>query len=171
MTGRRCPAARPALRLAMALAAVFSSSAAQAHACTVTATPLAFGNYVSPQGPRVDSSATVQVRCTPTYLLLTCQVAYTLSISTGLAPAGSSRQLSAGSGLLRYDLYSDAARTQPWGDGGSSGAQVGGSISTGLLGLVCLQGSSNHTVYGRIPAGQNVPVGAYADQVVLTVAY
>lgn len=147
------------------------ASAAQAHSCTVSATPLAFGGYVSPQGPRVDSSATVQVRCTPTYLLLACEVAYTLSLSVGQTPGGGVRQLSAGTGRLRYDLFSDAARTQPWGDGGASGAVVGGSISTGLLGLVCLQGSRNHTVYGRVPAAQNVPVGVYQDQLVLTITY
>jgi spore coat protein U-like protein len=139
--------------------------------CTVAVTPLAFGNYASPQGPRVDSSATVQVRCTPAYLLLACQVGYTLSLSAGLSPVGGARQLSAGTGLLRYDLYSDAARTVAWGDGGVSGSTVAGSISTGLLGLVCLQGSRSHTLYGRIPASQNVPVGVYQDQVVLTVTY
>jgi len=144
---------------------------AQAQTCTVSATPLAFGTYVSPQGPRVDSSATVQVRCTPTYLLLACRVSYTLSLSAGQSPSGGLRQLSAGTGLLRYDLYSDAARTQAWGDGGATGALVSGSISSGLLGLVCLQGSRSHTVYGRIPASQNVPVGVYSDQLVLTVAY
>lgn len=153
-----------------ALLAIWAS-AAQAHSCTVSATPLAFGGYVSPQGPRVDSSATVQVRCTPTYLLLACEVAYTLSLSVGQTPGGGVRQLSAGTGRLRYDLFSDAARTQPWGDGGASGSVVGGSISTGLLGLVCLQGSRNHTVYGRVPAAQNVPVGVYQDQLVLTITY
>lgn len=163
----RCLAARCALAGLLAL----GSAGAQAQSCVVNATPLAFGSYVSPQGPRVDSSATVQVRCTPTYLLLACQVSYTLSLSAGQSPSGGVRRLSAGAGLLRYDLYSDAARTQPWGDGGASGALVGGSISSGLLGLVCLQGSRNHTVYGRIPAAQNVPVGVYADQVVLTVTY
>ena len=136
-----------------------------------TATPLAFGGYVSPQGPRVDSSATVQVRCTPTYLLLACEVAYTLSLSAGQTPSGGVRQLSAGTGRLRYDLFSDAARSQPWGDGGASGSVVAGSISTGLLGLVCLQGSRNHTVYGRVPAAQHVPVGVYQDQLVLTITY
>lgn len=147
------------------------ASAAQAQTCSVTATPLAFGGYVSPQGPRVDSSATVQVRCTPVYLLLACEVAYTLSLSVGQTPSGGLRQMAAGTGRLRYDLFSDAARAQPWGDGGAAGAPVSGSISTGLLGLVCLQGSRNHTVYGRLPAAQNVPAGVYADQVVLTVAY
>ena len=86
-----------------ALLAIWAS-AAQAHSCTVSATPLAFGTYVSPQGPRVDSSATVQVRCTPTYLLLACRVSYTLSLSAGQSPSGGLRQLSAGTGLLRWPL-------------------------------------------------------------------
>lgn len=159
------------MRCTLAWLLALGSAGVQAQSCVVSATPLAFGGYVSPQGPRVDSSATVQVRCTPTYLLLACQVSYTLSLSAGQSPSGGVRRLSAGTGLLRYDLYSDAARTQPWGDGGASGGVVGGSISSGLLGLVCLQGSRNHTVYGRIPAAQNVPVGVYADQVVLTVTY
>lgn len=158
-------------RWLLALLVGTTLSCAQAQTCTVVVTPLAFGAYTSPQGPRVDSSATVQVRCTPAYLLLACRVPYTLSLSAGQAPTGSSRQLSAGLGLLRYDLYSDAARTVAWGDGGASGATVSGTITTGLLGLLCLQGSRNHTVYGRIPAAQNVPVGAYQDQVVLTVTY
>ncbi len=159
------------MRCALAGLLALAGAGVQAQSCAVSATPLAFGSYVSPQGPRVDSSATVQVRCTPAYLLLACRVSYTLSLSAGQTPSAGVRQLSAGTARLRYDLYSDAARTQPWGDGGASGALVGGSISSGLLGLLCLQGSRNHTVYGRLPAAQNVPVGVYADQVVLTVTY
>jgi spore coat protein U-like protein len=48
---------------------------------------------------------------------------------------------------------------------------VGGSITSGLLGLVCAPGNRSHTVYGRIPASQNVPAGAYEDQVLLTITY
>jgi hypothetical protein len=57
------------------------------------------------------------------------------------------------------------------GDGGASGVAVGGTITTSLLGLVCLPGNRSHTFYGRIPASQNVPAGSYADSVVLTVTY
>lgn len=46
-----------------------------------------------------------------------------------------------------------------------------GTISTSVLGLPCLAGSANHTVYGRIPAAQNVPSGAYADTITVTVTF
>jgi spore coat protein U-like protein len=144
---------------------------ADAQTCQVTATPLAFGPYAAPHGPRVDSSATVQVQCTPAYLLLGCQVSYSLSLSAGLSPAGGHRHLRAGTATLPYTLHSDPARSQPWGDGSELGPPVAGRVSTSLLGLVCLPGNRVHTLYGRIPGGQNVPPGGYADQLVLTVTY
>ena len=144
---------------------------AHAHSCTVQSTPLAFGGYVSPGGARVDSTASVQVNCTPTYLLLACSVSYTLAISHGTQGTPGARQMAAGAGRLRYDLYRDAARSIAWGDGGGGGGVVGGSISSGLLGLVCAPGTRHHTVYGRVPASQNVPTGSYQDQVVLTITY
>lgn len=144
---------------------------AHASSCTVSTTPLAFGAYTSPGGARVDSSASVVVTCTPTYLLLACNTPYTLSLSNGVVGGPGSRQMAAGAGRLQYGLFSDAARSIPWGDGGASGGTVAGSISTGLLGLLCLPGVRNHTVYGRLPANQSVPAGSYADQVVLTITY
>ena len=153
------------------LLAALGATDARAHTCTVVATPLVFGGYVSPGGPRVDSSAGVVVSCTPTYLLLACSVSYTLSLSHGTAGTPGARQMAAGAGRLRYDLFSDAARTIPWGDGGGGGGVVGSNITSGLLGLVCTPGTRPHTIYGRIPASQNVPAGLYQDQVVLTITY
>lgn len=153
------------------LLCALGSQEAKAHTCTVGATPLVFGGYTSPNGPRVDSTATVQVLCTPTYLLLACSVSYTLSISAGTVGTPGARQMAHGAGRLRYDLYSDAGRTIPWGDGGGGGAAPGGNITSGLLGLICAPGTRSHTVFGRIPAAQNVPAGAYQDQVILTITY
>jgi spore coat protein U-like protein len=76
-----------------------------------------------------------------------------------------------GTGYLGYGLFSDSQRQQPWGDGGASGARVSGTVTTSLLALVCLPGNRSHTVYGRLPASQNVPAGAYTDSVMLTVTY
>lgn len=157
----------------LALTSLLLLGAMDAHAssCSVSATPLAFGAYTSPGGARVDSSASVVVTCTPTYLLLACTTSYTLSLSNGVVGGPGSRQMAAGAGRLQYGLFSDAARSTPWGDGGASGSKVGGSITTGLLGLLCLPGVRNHTVYGRLPANQSVPAGSYVDQVVLTITY
>ena len=159
------------LTLLVGVAGWFAAGPAQAKSCAVVATPLAFGPYTSPNGPRVDSAATVQVSCTPTYLLLACTTSYTVSLSAGSVGTPGARAMAAGAGRLRYDLFRDAARSQPWGDGGGGGSTVGGTITSGLLGLLCAPGTRSHTVYGRIPASQNVPAGSYQDQVVLTITY
>ncbi|MGC4396148.1 Csu type fimbrial protein [Hydrogenophaga sp. T2] len=164
----------PALRwLALPLLWLALNTGAQAHTCSVAATPLAFGAYTSPGGARVDSQAGVTVTCTPTYLLLACSVSYTLTLSSGSNGSPGNRQMAAGSGRLGYGLYSDSNRQSAWGDGGAGGPGVGGTISTNLLGLgvVCLAGAKNHTVYARIPANQVVPAGSYGDTVVLTITY
>ncbi len=162
----------PVLRwLALPLLWATFSASAQAQACAVAATPLAFGAYVSPGGARVDSQASVTVTCTPAYLLLACNVSYTLSLSHGTVGTPGNRQMAAGAGRLGYGLFNDAARTSPWGDGGAGGPGVGGTISTSLLHLVCLPGQRNHTIHARIPAGQIVPAGSYGDQVLLTITY
>jgi hypothetical protein len=106
------------LTLCLALCGVLGAVDARAHTCSVQATALAFGGYASPNGPRVDSTATVQVNCTPTYLLLACSVSYTLSLSHGTVGTPGARRMAAGTGQLHYDLYRDASRTVPWGDGG-----------------------------------------------------
>lgn len=174
-SGRHHGARRWVLRrvlLAIALCGWLAwPGSAMAHSCAVAATPLAFGAYTSPGGPRADSQASITVVCTPAYLLLACQVSYTLTISQGQHGTAGNRQMAAGSGRLGYGLFSDAARSAPWGDGGATGAGVGGSITTSLLGLVCLPGQRVHTVHARIPAGQSVPAGVYGDQVMVTITY
>lgn len=164
-----------ALSLLLFLAPVFSGTAQAAGSCGVSVSALGFGPYASPGGAQVDSSASVLVSCTPEYLLLACKSSYTLSLSLGNHASANQRRMattgSTGTGYLGYGLFSDSQRQQPWGDGGASGAQVGGSVTTSLLALVCLPGNRSHTVYGRLPASQNVPAGAYTDSVVLTVTY
>ena len=87
---------RGLLWVALWLLLGLASGRAQADTCTVTATPLAFGAYVSPGGARVDSSAGVLVTCTPSYLLLACKTSYTLSLSSGSVGTPGARQMAAG---------------------------------------------------------------------------
>jgi len=65
---------------------------------------------------------------------------------------------------LFYNLYRDAARTSVWGDG-MGGTQV-----------QFVPDPPNNTpvpftIFGRVPAGQDVSAGAYADSVTVTVNY
>ena len=64
---------------------------------------------------------------------------------------------------LNYDLNTtDSASGTEWGS--NAGADVGGVAYTGT------GTSETLTVYGRIPAGQNVATGSYLDTVVVTIA-
>jgi spore coat protein U-like protein len=59
---------------------------------------------------------------------------------------------------LGYNLYTDAARTQVWGDFFN-----GGTIQVAPAGT-----PARLDVYGRIPAGQNVATGSYTDSITVT---
>ena len=58
---------------------------------------------------------------------------------------------------LTYQLYQDAAMTIIWGDKTSGTASF------------TINGNGNFTVYGQIPAGQDVNIGSYSDTVSGTV--
>ncbi|MCC8406560.1 MAG: spore coat protein U domain-containing protein [Rickettsia endosymbiont of Sceptobius lativentris] len=61
---------------------------------------------------------------------------------------------------LPYNLYSNAARTQNWGNQSSDWIPGTG---TGL--------PQTLTIYGKIPQGANVPADDYRDTITVTVAY
>jgi spore coat protein U-like protein len=130
--------------------------------CTVSATGVDFGNYNPVSIMDNDSSGTVRVRCS---LVLALAGSYTIQLSRGSSATYAQRSLTSGGSTLRYNLYTSNARNQIWGDG------TGGSLSvtnnfTALLGV-----DQTTTVYGRVPAGQNVPPGSYADTILVTIVF
>ena len=84
----------------------------------------------------------------------------TIQLNQGNASSYNPRQLRSGPDSLNYNLYLDAAGQFIWGDttGGTSAY-----TSTVLNG--------NVTIYGRIPARQNVKVGTYTDTIVVTINF
>ena len=120
--------------------------------CNVATAGVAFGSYAPLSTFPSDGAAAITV---------TCDVAapYTLALSSG-AGSFQERRMSGPGHVLRYNLYLDVPRVTVWGDGSSATAVVSGSATPG-----------NHTVYGRIPAGQNVGAGAYADNIIVTLTY
>ena len=139
------------------LVLVLPPSAARAQACSVSADrSLAFGNYVPSSPIPRDTSANIVVSCNHTVGLL---------ISYGIRLQSASRRTMAGtSGTLSYMLATDPLYTDPWTDSSS----VPGSI---LLTALSLFGTRQHPVYGRIPTGQMVRPGSYADNLVITLTY
>ena len=142
-------------------------TAHSAVSCQVSATGPAFGVY----NPLSASAALANGIVTATCTLLsgsTTTVSLTSSYSTGASGSYSNRTLLSGSSVLNYNLYYDAAYTQIRGDG-TDGSQTGGATMTLTRSNPTQEASS--TIYGRIPAGQDVAAGTYLDTIVVTVNY
>ena len=136
--------------LACALIAV-SASPASAVTCGVSSAGVAFGSYDTLISTPLDGVGTISVNC----LLPT---PFTVALSAG-SGTFAQRQMTAGATQLGYNLYTDATRTIVWGDG-ISGSTVSASGT-----------SVDLSIYGRVPAGQNVAAGVYSDSIVITVSY
>ena len=132
-------------------------------ACSVSANPLAFGNYTvaNSGGANLDGSTSISVTCTT-------GTGYGIGLDAGTGSGATETlrrmTLAAGSVTSDYALFQDSARSVVWGD--TDGA--GGNRKTGQVGTGAAQ---SHTVYGRIPGGQIGTPGNYADTVLVTVHY
>ena len=123
--------------------------------CRVVADDLDFGQHGLLERS-VDATSQVRVTCT-------AGTSYSMGLGYGLQAAGiGGRQMRDLAGhRVGYQLYRDAARTQPWG-----------LVADGLATTDAGTGVSRPaTVYGRVPAQPTPPPGAYSDTVVVTVTY
>jgi spore coat protein U-like protein len=137
-------------------------SASVVASCSVpTTATLNFGNYSAVASAANDATTTFAVRCTNT-----TPFTVSLNVGIGLSATFATRYMtrSSGGNKLAYSLYTNAARTTIWGNGTSGNSTVAGT-GTGLNTDVTF------TVYGRIPASQNVPTGTYTDTITITVTY
>ena len=128
--------------------------------CTVTALPLAFGNYS--QATTTDTAATSSVTA-----ICSAGLPYHVQIDKGAnGTAVTARQMKGGttSALINYGLYRDAGHTQNWGVTNSTDTvDVTSGANTGLPNTI--------TVYGLLPKGQTSAADAYTDTVNVTVSY
>lgn len=135
--------------------------------CTVSSPTLPFGVYDPLAVTPLDMTATLTVTCGGIGGLLGVLVSYTVSASTGNSGSFASRHLVNATETLNYNVFLNAARTQIWGDGTGGTFLISGSM---LLSLLISQ-THTHTLYGRIPAGQNPAWGNYSDTLILTVTF
>jgi spore coat protein U-like protein len=128
--------------------------------CTITANALNLGNY-DPVGANAAAPATAS-----TTLSVSCTNGAAANVTLGQgdnAGGGSTdadptRRLSDGTNFLNYGLFTDVGLADEWGNTVATGIPYTGTGSAGSL-----------TVYGSIPAAQNVPAGTYTDTVVATI--
>lgn len=145
-------------------------SAVAAVDCSVSATGVAFGVYDPFAASPDDSVGTIAVTCRHVPPTRAERINYTVTLSAGGSGAYSQRRLSAGATLLGYNLYADGGRSQVWADGNSATVTITGSMVVGP-GVGNGTRTATHTIYGRIPALQDVAPGSYTDSIVVTLAF
>lgn len=143
--------------LVVGAAGLLTAPAAQA-ACTISTTGVNFGTYNVFQGTPDDADGQVTFRCT------TFELFVRIDLDRGGAASFNPRQMRQGSEILSYNLYRDASRSTIWGDG------TGGTQNFVQI-FVPANQNINLTVYGRIPAGQDVRAGAYTNTVTATIQF
>jgi spore coat protein U-like protein len=143
------------VRVAIIVAAWLLSATgafAQAPSCTISVTSVAFGNYNVFTATADNSTGTITFRCNSTAFNIS------ISLSDGSSSTFFPRTMRKGAEVLNYNLYRNATRTTVWGDGS-------GGTSTYTNANPPNNTNVNVTVFGRIPALQDVSAGNYTDTV------
>ncbi|HWI86518.1 MAG TPA: spore coat U domain-containing protein [Sphingomonas sp.] len=162
MIGRPVLAAIGLLGASWAGAAWAGCADPNACICSVSVTNLAFGNYNPVSPVPNDAVATLGMTCISTD---PGNSTFTIALSPGNTGNSNARTMHSGSHPLYYNLYTNAARTIVWGDGGGGGQ----TVTSGFPAVS--HGTKLISIYGRIFALQNVWAGAYSDTVTVTVTY
>jgi spore coat protein U-like protein len=153
-----------AVLLGIVLSLTSTPAAALGLSCNVSATGVAFGNYNPTNGSPTDATGNVHVFCT--VLLVSVGAQTNISLNKGGSGSFAPRKMSSGANQLNYNLYKEASHVTVWGDGTGGTGIFTDSVLIAVLGT-----SIDHTIYGRIPAGQYVAAGSYTDTITVTVEF
>ena len=127
--------------------------------CTVTATTVSFGDYNTFSGSPLDATGGVSASCDTA-------IPFAVKFDQGQNSGGNfdPREMGTtpGTDSIRYNIYRDSARQEIWGDGTGNTFIHSGTGTGRTIPL---------TVYGRIPARQNISVGSYSDLVTVIVEW
>lgn len=171
------PVMRVAALALVALCGLCLAAPLRAAQCSIQTTGLSFGTYDPLAAAADTANGTLRVTCNATKNRERRNgFSATVTLSAGSSGSYAARTLRTATDTLRYNLYLDAAYTTVFGD------DSGGSLASPL----CYRGSRRDpcggsglasgtphsvTVYGRIPAGQDVAPGGFIDNLVATVAF
>jgi len=127
--------------------------------CALSTLPVAFGTIDATSSADTTATGSISVTCTS-------GTAWSASADAGQGTGATlaARQMTSGSNLLSYALYTDSTRATVWGDAADSSTALLSDTGTGT--------AQTKTVYGTVPGGQtSAPAGDYADTVSVTVTY
>jgi spore coat protein U-like protein len=131
--------------------------------CTMSVTNVSFSTYdVFGTAPVDSDSGKVNVSCTSDVGRATVTIG-----KSATSGSFNPRQMkcTTGTDVLSYNIYTTSARAAIWGDGTGGTSTVQANRPSGKP----QPWATALTMYGRIPAGQNVSVGSYSDHVTVTV--
>jgi len=123
-------------------------------ACNISPTALNFNTYAK---VLINATSTISVTCTNT-------TAYNVGLNAGTAVGATvtTRSMTGPGGtLLGYKLFSNSGRTINWGN--TVGTDTVAGTGTGA--------AQSLTVYGQMPAGENVAQGNYSDTITATITF
>lgn len=138
-------------------------------ACTITAataTDVDFGSVLSTSATQVDAQGSITAQCT-------ALTPYTIALSAGANAATANdvttrrmRNIDTAvttNNFVGYQLYSNATRTQVWGN--TTGTNTVAGVGNGL--------NQPYPVYGRVanPSVNNAATGSYLDTITATITY
>lgn len=130
-------------------------------ACMVSAPNLSFGVYDGLSGAPATTSAVAVVTCDQSPPPTVALMIGPSGVSGGFFPRRMRRD--GGSDTLAYNFFVDPGGASVWGDG------TGG---TAILSQRVLKNRPwSATIYGSIPAGQDVAAGTYSDLITLTINF
>ncbi|TYZ54232.1 spore coat protein U [Ralstonia solanacearum] len=124
--------------------------------CSIAANTLNFGTQ-GVLAANVDQTTTVSVTCSNT-------AAYNVGFDAGTTTGSTvAARLLAGSGAatVGFQLYSDSARTQIWGN--TVGTDTVSGTGSGTAQVL--------TVYGRVPSQTSPAAGAYSTTITATITF
>jgi len=130
-------------------------------ACNVGATNINFGPYDVFSNLPKDSTGTVSVTCDEAPPpIVTIRIGPSFN-SGGFKP----RQMrhTTRPDRLNYNLFIDSSMSVIWGDGTGGTSTVSNKVTKNKTWV--------STLYGRIPAGQDVSAGTYSETVAVTITW
>jgi len=135
------------------------SAWAQAPNCTITASTLSFGVYDVFSSAPLYSTGSVTYHCTGRADTIT------IWMSKGNGTTNNPRQMLGGTDRLNYYLCQDANCGKLWGDKGFpyDSGPITIPARTNL--------AASLPIYGKIPAGQDVPTGSYTDTILVEIDF
>ena len=150
----------------LVLLAITSAASAQ-YSCTASVGNIAFNNYNGASATPATASTTATLTCTATGGLIQI-VPWSMQLSNGSSGNCNARVMNGPSGAtLSYNIYRGSVAGGVWGNAGCATFPSGN--------LLIVNGGAPRTVsnilFGQVPAGQFVQVGAYADVLSLTFSF